>query len=474
MKLAIAPPLIHAAGTTRATSRDVAAALGTVGVRCLLLGLAGGIFALSVKYVVLLALAAAAVVFALLACVRRVHPVAILVLLNFGYWVTTGLLSGGMTPGSAASGDFWRGEGRCFFFYLPLLAISVLHLGRRELRFLVHVVYGLTLAGGLLCLLWLAGLGHLFQSEVDPETGLKNEAVYFVGLQTSHTGAGAFWATVTAFLAAYCIHARSTAAGALGALALLLTLASGGRAATLGVLAAVAWMVLAGDLLTPRVVKLAVPLLVPVAAAGWLLVASVPEVNERMAEMFSSETASAVAHVWEEPTLREASGYFHSGANLEHHNLVIRVFLWKYALRLFGQSPLTGIGFGRFNDTSLQFAGIPYVANLAVGGERWLSSGIQWEQDQRMASTGNAHNSYLHMLAETGLLGTALLLCLWWMMFRALRPPAGAAGWHVGYCRGCQAMIICLLITALPGHALGAPSGGILLTTLVGAHLAQR
>ena len=304
---------------------------------------------------------------------------------------------------------------------------------------------------------------------------MSSKSIYFIGLLTSHTGAGAFWATVTAFLLAYSLRIHDRRLQMLSIVAGLLTLSTGGRAATLGLIAVVVWLVLQGDLVKRRTLRVMIPVSVLIAGGGWGIFILVPDVSGRMAEMFSARTFSAVIHTLDEPTLGDASGFFYSGGDLEHHNLVIRVFLWKYSLRLFRRSPLLGIGFGRFNDTNLEFAGIPKLATLAVDGERYVGSGIRWERAQLMTSTGNAHNSYLHTLAETGIIGLVLLLCLWRLIYANCRSSGygkPTKQFEFAYCHGCRAMVVSLLATALPGHALAAPSGGILLTTVIGAWLA--
>ena len=190
--------------------------------------------------------------------------------------------------------------------------------------------------------------------------------------------------------------------------------------------------------------------------------------------MLSPEAFYSIRAMVEEDPLEDPTSYFFDGTDLPHHNLVIRVYLWKYAINLFQKSPLTGVGFARYNDTDLDYVGIPYVAQLATSGEAYYGSGIRWESEQKMTSTGNAHNSYLHILAETGLIGLVLFLILWIKMFMAVEPGPQTSpdDFARAYAVGCQAMIICLAIGALAGHALGAPSGGILLTTMIGAWLA--
>ncbi len=445
--------------------------------RCLMVGLVVGIFSMSIPHLVLVALAASVVVFVCYGPFRPVHVVGIVVLLNYACWLISGAISGGLGWDSLISKEFWRGEGRCFLFYLPLLAFSVIRLRGSELRFLVNVVCFLTVVGAVLGTLWLLGWGHLFQPDVDAETGERSAATYFIGLQTSHTGAGAFWGTVTAFLSAYSLRTGQRSVQLLAILAALLTLGTGGRAATLGLVAVAVWLLVHGQLLNRYTLRLALPILLLMVLGGSAILVTVPKVSERMTEMFQSRTLKAVyAAAADEPTLKNASGHFHSGGGLEHHNLVIRVFLWKYALHLTAQSPVLGVGYGRFNDTNLEFTGIPLLVSLAVHGERYFGSGIRWEGEQKMTSTGNAHNSYLHILAETGIVGLSLAICLWRLMYVYCKPVHQSDGhepeFQIAYCSGCRAAIVCLLVTALAGHALAAPSGGILLTTMIGAWLA--
>jgi O-antigen ligase len=446
-----------------------------MGKRALLLGLIAGIFALSVPQLVLAALAVSLVLFACLSSVRPIHPVGVAVLMNYACWLISGAVSGGLAPASLSDAEFWRGEGRCFLFYLPLVGLSVMCISRGELRFVVKLVCVLTVVGAVLCGLWLLGYGHLFQAEEDAETGELNTSTYFIGLLTSHTGAGAFWATVSAFLLAYSLRTHERRVQWLSILAVLLTVGSGGRAATLGLLAVLAWLLWQGELLHRRAMRVVLPALLVIGPGAGIVVTLVPEVHERIGELFHADTFSSLTATVREPTLRDASGYFHSGAGLAHHNLVIRIFLWKYAWYLFQQSPVVGIGFGRYNDTGLELAGVPHCVNLAMAGETYVGSGIRWELDQLMTSTGNAHNSYLHVLAENGIVGLALFLYLWVSMYRCCQANNRTEDdrFAIAYCHGLRAAIVCLLVASLAGHALAAPSGGVLLTTMVGAWLAH-
>jgi O-antigen ligase len=335
---------------------------------------------------------------------------------------------------------------------------------------LVKLIVVLTLIGTVLAVMWLMGFGHLFQAH-EEDSGELVDSIYFIGLLTSHTGAGAFWATVAAFLVGFAWSRRNRPLQVVAVLAILLIIGTGGRAATLGILGALAWLLVRGEILQKRTMLVGSLTLILSGAGAIFLGSMVPEISERMAEMLSAEAFNAVAAMVDEEPLDDPTSYFVDGSDLPHHNLVIRVYLWKYAINLFRKSPLIGIGFARYNDTDLDYVGIPHVAQLAVGGEPYYGSGIRWENEQKMTSTGNAHNSYLHILAETGLIGLVLFMILWVKMFLAVQPGPKTSpdDFARAYAVGCQAMIVCLAIGALAGHALGAPSGGILLTTMIGA-----
>lgn len=82
----------------------------------------------------------------------------------------------------------------------------------------------------------------------------------------------------------------------------------------------------------------------------------------------------------------------------------IRLNLWDKALYLFSQSPIFGVGFGRFNDIHLfSFERLRGIYGLFA---LYLDPIFIFDD-------ATAHNSYLHFLAETGLVGLILLMAFW-------------------------------------------------------------
>jgi len=82
-----------------------------------------------------------------------------------------------------------------------------------------------------------------------------------------------------------------------------------------------------------------------------------------------------------------------------------RFTLWDKAILLFKQSPILGIGFARYNDVPWNFNKIPLTGNPGVFS--LYTSGNYIFNDT------NAHSSYLHFLAETGVIGLILVLAFW-------------------------------------------------------------
>ncbi|MBI2886690.1 MAG: O-antigen ligase family protein [Chloroflexi bacterium] len=102
--------------------------------------------------------------------------------------------------------------------------------------------------------------------------------------------------------------------------------------------------------------------------------------------------------------------------------LVQRMAIWQAAWEMFLDHPLVGVGIGSFDAVYLRYAlpGWPYLP-------------------------GHAHNYYLNLLAETGILGLgaylALLGSLWWQALRTVRrvqrlARSGASDWGYAACYG--------------------------------------
>ena len=93
-----------------------------------------------------------------------------------------------------------------------------------------------------------------------------------------------------------------------------------------------------------------------------------------------------------------------------------RLQAWLIALRVFAGAPLAGVGIGEFAGAAFELGLDPSLTRI---GEVWTSP----------------HNLPLHLLAETGLVGTVLVLgglCVWgWQVARCYRTDRQLASWWI-------------------------------------------
>jgi O-antigen ligase len=89
-------------------------------------------------------------------------------------------------------------------------------------------------------------------------------------------------------------------------------------------------------------------------------------------------------------------------------NILGRFFYWGIAIGLWLRSPFFGIGSFRFNDVDMGFWGVE-------GFVQFATSGIDRSDDLI-----GAHNQYLGVLVENGLVGLAVLLSIWIVPYRLI------------------------------------------------------
>ena len=151
--------------------------------------------------------------------------------------------------------------------------------------------------------------------------------------------------------------------------------------------------------------------------------------------------------------------------NLESGDVttLVRIMLWVYASKRFVDSPLFGMGWGRFNDKSPVMVEVPILGTFMGNGEQ-------------VFSTANAHNSYFQLLSESGLVGLSMYLLMWLMIYlRCLKAEKIFTPFRTerSYYVACQGLVIYILVCALTGHALASPSVMVPVVTILGMGLAH-
>ena len=138
-----------------------------------------------------------------------------------------------------------------------------------------------------------------------------------------------------------------------------------------------------------------------------------------------------------------------------------RIEIWKEALKDFADSPLIGMGYGRFNDVGLQYWGTKGIVWVAIRG-------------RIVNSDNHAHNSYLHFLAEGGIVGLWVTMFVWWAAFKELgffmsHFPKSKLYWLE---RGALGGLVVALVQALTEHMIGRGSVVLFIDALIGLTLA--
>lgn len=239
------------------------------------------------------------------------------------------------------------------------------------------------------------------------------------------------------------------------ALNLVLFLGSNSRTSMIAVLAAIFLVHLFRSRWQSAVVYIIV-----VATAVPLMQAAFPTEFSRLTRSFEHGTGTSIATNFREAVLadtpRESSAAWdvsNFGRLEGNANLAIRGFLWGRAVREFSGSPIIGIGFGRYNDTGRVFTNV-LVGEAAV------------EAAYNNPSAHNAHNSYLHISAEMGLLGIAIIVLPFVTLMREwMSEQTGSDRYwsSIGL-----ATMFALLISGATDHSLGAPAFGFTYLAVVG------
>lgn len=123
-------------------------------------------------------------------------------------------------------------------------------------------------------------------------------------------------------------------------------------------------------------------------------------------------------------------------------------YLYPMAIDMFLHSPILGVGFTRFDDFPIQYENVMNIFTMNV-------------TDSVLHTNFHAHNSYLHILSELGILGFVLFVLLIREIFRAFRHDKWA-GVPV------QFMLGALLIASLTEHRLTTPSQAAPVFVMIG------
>jgi len=354
------------------------------------------------------------------------------------YWISSYICTGAPIS-NLFSFDFLRFDGAILIAYLPLLLVADTRLDPLFIR----RTLGLFLS--IMSIVALLGLAEFVDSTVSP-LGLSQlpeslqlvhnaslSAGIFHGFFRAHNAAGAIYSI--AALISFALLARAKNPSLLSwpafwfatnVIGIVLTQS---RTAYVAFLAALVIMFFRQRKFLKRSIKYGVPILLPLL---YLLLVQ-PAVTHRAQEV----------------------------SDLEDPNIVTRFIYYQRAIEDFTQSPIVGTGFGRFNDQLKIYSGVPHLVYFATGGSS-------------VDDDSHAHNSYLHFLAEGGIIGLALMLGVWITTFRWVgRQKHIFEEGSFGHCfaLGIQACIVLEFFMSFTEHMMGTAVSALTIFTFVGLFL---
>jgi O-antigen ligase len=378
----------------------------------------------------------------------QIDSIGLLVLLNFIYWVVSGFLVGSIHFSSFGILDFYDGDGRVFISYISLLYFCVSRVRLHNLEFVIKVLKWTSFTAIFLCLFWYATRVHFLA---------HNEGTIFTGFITSHTGAGTFYGAIAILLFFCGFFTKNKPLLITALLMVMVVFATASRATILGIVIISLWYIAKNfqikNLILFTILGGILIVLMPVLTSGTF---------QRIISLINWETLQQIQHQISIGFSSWQPGSSEFELADGDANLMSRIVLWGYALHHFMLSPFVGIGWGRFNDAQIVLSGIPGLVAVAFQGER-------------IFNVSSAHNSYLMVLCESGILGLWLLLKIWLALYKRLKLAQQDfinIPFLRGYYVGCQALIVFTLTAALFGHTLAAPANCVPVLTIVGAGLA--
>jgi O-antigen ligase len=358
----------------------------------------------------------------------RRYPAFITPLVIFGAFALFSTLY--YNPESFLEFDFYRHDGNFFVSYIPILAGCV-YVHRWDLNKILRRFYVFAILINAPYYLWYVAQNGILTIFRHPSDTFGS---YFI----ARNAAGGFLAILLCLgLACYSMK-RSRSLLALMGLNALMLFSTYSRGSMFGII-----------VLLPYVIF---------GRKRWMLATMVGALIVASLTIAALHTHGSTDYM----------GYQFSIENPDEKvaNLDIRYeWLWPRALAYFRQSPIVGMGFGSFDDT------IGLVVNYF--GAFGRAVGVTAEH-----SDSHAHNSYLNLLAETGVVGLALMLAFYWRLVGWCQRGAWAAAREngrnfVAY-RFVELASVCLLAMSATEHRLTTPSNMLPIALVISLLLASR
>lgn len=271
---------------------------------------------------------------------------------------------------------FLRNDGNFFFSYSPFFILAVPFIDyRKALRIYFWFLFISFIVFAVIGLFEYLNGHHFLTVRIDD---------YYVGsmlvtLNNSHNATGSVFAIVSIFAVAFFFKSNNKekiAYGLISVLCLAALAITKSRGSLIAFVVGVMYVLLIGS---GSFLKFLRNILI-------LAIASVPLV-------YITGTFGRIMQIFK----------------IYDQSALTRLSLWSKAISLFKQSPIIGIGFGRYNDVLWNFDHVSLSGNPGI-----IAS---YTSSNYVFNDTNAHSSYFHFLAETGIIGLFLVVAFWLLCF---------------------------------------------------------
>jgi len=271
-------------------------------------------------------------------------------------------------PSALITPDFYRYDGNFFITFLPLLALPILPIFKTNVEKLTKAF--------ILIAIFISLAPSIYQYVTGG---------YASGLFVATNAFGGFLMSIIAYVFAWLLTAnKKIFPSMLLLIAAAMLVLSSSRGSVLGILTGIACFIAVqrGHRWFP-------------AALIWLIVVTQSIILSITYPLYRDNMEGAYSLAME------------SGDSTKEANIYIRAYEnWPRGLYLFSSSPFLGTGVGSANDMPLVLRG-DSLFQMNLNGEKTYSS-------------AHAHNTYLHILGEQGIVGLLLFLMMWTSVYKSI------------------------------------------------------
>ena len=301
------------------------------------------------------------------------------------YFILSYFISGQPLNGFFAY-KFLRYDGSFFFGYILFFALAIPFLNYRKTADIYFKILFFTFSAFALFAIFM-----YLRNDFSILFNLQNSEKNFIVFNAAHNATGSVYSLVSIFLLAFFLRERNKKFKTVYIIMLILCLAG---------------------LFLTRSRGSYISFVVGAIAALWIYFRSFKKFLISLLIM----VAALIPIIFISGAYKRILQIF----DFKEFNISWRMILFERAMYMFKQSPIFGIGFGRFNDISFPdmtnnfsfnnmhiFLGYPKIVSFFMEGNF-------------ASNASHAHNSYANFLAETGIVGLGLVILFWILCFRVI------------------------------------------------------